>query len=158
MSGKAVVVIDVQNCFLPGGSLATGNSRNSANMPASTLGKSIAKFINGLGPEHVFISKDWHTAGHSSFVSNADKSAGKMNYPAAAGKGEFGKGIASGRYTGKSLANQRFWGTNAERFDQKLWPEHCVQGTPGADVDPAFTEALSAENKKKPHTVKWCHC
>ena len=145
---KAVVVIDVQNCFLPGGSLATGNARNS-NLPASTLGKSIATFINNEAPEHVFISKDWHTPGHTSFVSNANKAAGKTNFPSAAGSGKYGNGIAAGRYSGKTMGNPRYWGTDAERYDQKLWPEHCVQGTPGAEVDPAFTNALSEENKAK---------
>jgi len=145
---KAVVVIDVQNCFLPGGSLATGNARNS-NLPASTLGKSIATFINKESPEHVFISKDFHTPGHTSFVSNANKAAGKTNFPSAAASGKYGNGIAAGRYSGKTMANPRYWGTNAERFNQKLWPEHCVQGTDGAEVDSAFTNALSEENKAK---------
>lgn len=148
-----MVVIDVQNCFLPGGSLATGNSRNSAELPASTLAKSIARFINTEAPEHVFVSKDWHTPGHTSFVSEADRAAGMMDFPSAAGKGEYAKGIAAGRYTGKSLTNPRYWGTEAERFDQKLWPEHCVQGTPGADLDAAFEATLSAENKAKAVTI-----
>jgi nicotinamidase-related amidase len=153
MSGKAVIVIDVQNCFLPGGSLATMNSRNSEMMPASTLGKSIAKFVNGMAPEHLFVSKDYHTPGHTSFLSENDKTAGMMTFPNAAGKGEYAKGIAAGRYSGRSLTNPRYWGTEAERFDQKLWPEHCVQGTPGADVDAAFDAALNPENKAKAVTI-----
>jgi nicotinamidase-related amidase len=152
-NGKAVIVIDVQNCFLPGGSLATGDSRNSAEMPASTLAKSIAKFVNTMGPQHLFVSKDWHTPGHTSFLSDADKGNGMMTFPNAAGKGEYAKGIAAGRYSGKSLTNPRYWGTEAERFDQKLWPEHCVQGTPGAEVDAAFDAALNPENKAKVVTI-----
>jgi len=149
---SAVIVIDVQNCFLPGGTLATGNSRN-ATIPAKGLAVNIAKFVNTKAPDHLFISKDWHTPGHTSFVSAANTAAGKMNYPSAAGKGEFGKGIAQGRYTGKAFTGKRFWGVNAEREDQKLWPEHCVQGTPGADVDAALMSTLSADNKAKAVTI-----
>lgn len=151
MSGKAIIVIDVQNCFLPGGSLATSNSRNST-LPPSTLSTSIAQFINTTDPEHLFISQDWHTPGHSSFVSNTNKAAGKTNYPTAAGRGTFANGIASGRYSGRNYTS-RFWGANGERLNQKLWPEHCVQGTPGADVASDFTLALSDANKNKAITI-----
>jgi len=152
-AGKAVLVIDVQNCFLPGGSLGTTNSRNSEALPPSTLAKSIARFINKEGPEHVFVSKDYHPLGHSSFLSDANTAADKMNFPSAAKKGEFEKGIAKDRYLGKPVANPRHWGTAAERLDQKLWPEHCVQGTSGADVDAAFDATLSADNKAKVITI-----
>lgn len=68
MSNEAVIVIDVQNCFLPGGSLGTTNSRNSDMLPATTLGKSIANFINNEHSDaQIFVSKDYHTVGHSSF-------------------------------------------------------------------------------------------
>jgi nicotinamidase/pyrazinamidase len=152
MSGVAVIAIDVQDCFLPGGSLATGNARNK-NIPAKALGSNIAKFINTLAPEHVFISKDWHPAGHSSFLSEADKTQGKLNYPSAAAKGEFAKGIASGRYSGRQFVGERFWGDKESRVDHKLWPEHCVQGTPGAEVDAALMNTLSAANKAKARTI-----
>jgi nicotinamidase-related amidase len=134
---------------LPGGSLATGNARNSAEMPASMLGTSIAKFINKMDPEHIFVSLDYHTPGHSSFVSEANKAKGMMNFPSAAAKEEYGKGIASGRYAGRKFTKKRYWGTETERVDQKLWPEHCVQGTPGAEVAKEFTDALDADKKAK---------
>lgn len=153
MAVKAIIVIDVQNCFLPGGSLATANSRNSDALPASTLAKSIARFVNTENPEHLFISKDFHTPGHTSFLSEADKAAGKMNFPSAAGAGTYDKGIAAGRYSGRPFVNPRHWGVAADRADQKLWPEHCVQGTPGADVDATFTATLNEANKAKQVTI-----
>jgi len=148
MSGEAILVIDVQNCFLPGGSLATANVRDK-NLPASTLGTSIAKYINAANPEHVFISKDWHTPGHSSFVSAEQKAQGMLNFPSAAAIGEYGRGIATGRYASRKFTGKRAWGKKEERVDQKLWPEHCVQGTDGAMVDAAFLAALSPANQKK---------
>jgi nicotinamidase/pyrazinamidase len=60
----ALVVIDVQNDFCPGGALAV------------TGGDDIVAGINALMPDFdaVILTQDWHPAGHSSFASthNAD--------------------------------------------------------------------------------------
>lgn len=155
MAEKAVVVIDVQKCFLPGGSLATGNTRNATMGGSAALGASITKFINTENPEHLFISKDWHPEGHTSFLTEEEKAKGMMTFPNAAGKQEFAKGIASGRYEGRNASrlNTRKWGQPETRLNQKLWPEHCVQGTDGAELDPAFETTLSVEQKAKAVTI-----
>jgi len=56
----ALVVIDVQRCFLPGGSLAV------------TGGDQVVPVINRLAPrfENVVITQDWHPPGHVSFASS----------------------------------------------------------------------------------------
>lgn len=56
----ALVVIDVQNDFIPGGRLA---------VPA---GDEIVPLINQLGRSfrHVILAQDWHPAGHASFASS----------------------------------------------------------------------------------------
>jgi len=88
-----LLVIDVQNCFTPGGSLAVKE------------GDQIIPLINHLarGFEHVVLTQDWHTPGHISFASSH---AGKKPFE----------------------TTQLSYGT------QVLWPDHCVQGTPGADL------------------------
>jgi nicotinamidase/pyrazinamidase len=50
----------VQNCFIPGGSLAVND------------GDKIIPIINRLAPafEHVVLTQDWHTPGHVSFASS----------------------------------------------------------------------------------------
>ena len=55
-----LAVIDVQNCFLPGGTLAVPE------------GDKIIPLINRLAPafRHVVITQDWHTPGHISFASS----------------------------------------------------------------------------------------
>src|SRR5438094_7823524 len=55
-----LLVIDVQNCFTPGGSLAVKE------------GDQIIPLINRLatGFEHVVLTQDWHTPGHVSFASS----------------------------------------------------------------------------------------
>src|SRR6516162_6307215 len=55
----ALLVIDVQNCFLPGGSLAVKD------------GDQVVPVINKLakGFANVVMTQDWHTSGHVSFAS-----------------------------------------------------------------------------------------
>jgi nicotinamidase/pyrazinamidase len=98
----ALIVIDLQNDFCPGGALAVGG------------GDEIVPLVNRLisASEHVILTQDWHPAGHSSFAS------------AHAGRAPFGTiDLAYGAQT--------------------LWPDHCVQGTRGAEFhdDLAWTKA-----------------
>jgi nicotinamidase/pyrazinamidase len=88
-----LLVIDVQNCFVPGGTLPVKE------------GDAIVPLVNRIakGFVHVVLTQDWHTPGHASFAST---------YP---GKKPFET---------ISLA----YGT------QVLWPDHCIQGTPDAEL------------------------
>src|ERR1700674_213108 len=90
---SALLVIDVQNCFLPGGSLAVKD------------GEQVIPVINSLakGFANVVLTQDWHTPGHISFASAHE---GKKPFEVI--KLPYG--------------------------DQVLWPDHCVQGTPGAGI------------------------
>ena len=87
-----LVVVDVQNDFIPGGALAVKE------------GDQIVPLINIIASKftHVILTQDWHTPGHTSFAS---AHAGKKPFETV------------------TLA----YGT------QVLWPDHCVQGTSGAD-------------------------
>jgi nicotinamidase/pyrazinamidase len=57
---SVLLVIDVQNCFLPGGSLAVKD------------GDKVVPIINGLAKKFadVVMTQDWHTPGHISFASS----------------------------------------------------------------------------------------
>ncbi len=57
---QALVVIDVQNDFCPGGALAVAG------------GDEVVPLINTLSKDfgHVIHTQDWHPAGHSSFASS----------------------------------------------------------------------------------------
>lgn len=91
----ALIVVDVQNDFCPGGALAVGG------------GHAIVPVINALVPryEQVVVTQDWHPAGHASFAS------------AHAGREPFDT-------------------IDMPYGPQVLWPDHCVQGTPGAELHP----------------------
>ena len=58
-TADALIVVDVQNCFLPGGSLAVTN------------GDAVVPVINALAAKfrNVVATQDWHTPGHASFAS-----------------------------------------------------------------------------------------
>jgi nicotinamidase/pyrazinamidase len=92
MSGSALIVIDVQNDFCPGGALAVPK------------GDEVVRPINRLidAFEHVVLTQDWHPQGHSSFATS---------------------------HSGKAP----FSNTAMPYGEQTLWPDHCVQGTPGAE-------------------------
>lgn len=57
---SVLLVVDVQNCFLPGGSLAVKD------------GDKVVPVINALARKfaHVVMTQDWHTPGHVSFASS----------------------------------------------------------------------------------------
>jgi nicotinamidase/pyrazinamidase len=59
VKSSALIVIDMQNDFCPGGSLAV------------TGGNDIVPIINKLALDytHVILTQDWHPLGHSSFAS-----------------------------------------------------------------------------------------
>ena len=59
-AGTVLVVVDVQNCFLPGGSLAV------------KAGDEIVPLINRVAKsfQNVVLTQDWHTPGHISFASS----------------------------------------------------------------------------------------
>ncbi|HEX6212044.1 MAG TPA: bifunctional nicotinamidase/pyrazinamidase [Methylomirabilota bacterium] len=55
-----LLVVDVQNCFVPGGTLPVAG------------GHDIIPLVNRLSRafEHVVLTQDWHTPGHASFASS----------------------------------------------------------------------------------------
>lgn len=60
MAADALIVIDLQNDFCPGGALAVNE------------GDRIVPLVNRMIAEagHVILTQDWHPAGHSSFASS----------------------------------------------------------------------------------------
>jgi nicotinamidase/pyrazinamidase len=60
LAGEALIVIDLQNDFCPGGALAVAG------------GDEIVPLVNDLirHADHVVMTQDWHPAGHSSFSSS----------------------------------------------------------------------------------------
>jgi nicotinamidase/pyrazinamidase len=59
MKNEALIVIDVQNDFCPGGALAVSGGDEIVPL----VNEQMRRF------EHVVLTQDWHPAGHSSFAS-----------------------------------------------------------------------------------------
>lgn len=91
----ALIVIDMQNDFCPGGALPVSG------------GDEIIPRINARMAEFgvVILAQDWHPAGHSSFASS---------HPGA---------------TAMDVTEMPYG-------PQVLWPDHCVQGSVGAQFHP----------------------
>lgn len=95
----ALIVVDVQNDFLPGGALAVPD------------GDAVISVINNLAEKFELIAatQDWHPANHGSFVSwHPEHRIGDI--------------------------------VDLNGLPQVVWPDHCVQGTYGAE----FATALHA--------------
>ncbi|MBE3638305.1 bifunctional nicotinamidase/pyrazinamidase [Mangrovicoccus algicola] len=93
----ALVAIDIQTDFCPGGALAVPGG-DAVVGPANALMDDFATVV---------LSQDWHPAGHSSFATSHP---GKTPFETV----------------------QMPYGT------QVLWPDHCLQGSPGAAFHPGL--------------------
>jgi nicotinamidase/pyrazinamidase len=89
---NVLILIDIQNDFIPGGSLPVPQ------------GNEIIKLVNELQGsfELVVATQDWHPDNHKSFAT---------------------------QHPGK----KQFETISLHGLDQVLWPDHCVQGTKGAE-------------------------
>ncbi|HUY93479.1 MAG TPA: bifunctional nicotinamidase/pyrazinamidase [Pirellulales bacterium] len=94
---NALVLVDLQNDFLPDGALPV------------PCGDEVIDIANRLQPRFdlVVASQDWHPADHASFAAN---------------------------HPGKQPGDV----VELHGAPQVLWPVHCVQHTPGAELAPAL--------------------
>jgi nicotinamidase/pyrazinamidase len=89
---NALILIDIQNDFLPGGALEVPDGDHVISVANSLLDRF----------ETVIATQDWHPSGHGSFASeHPDRHVGDV--------------------------------IDLHGVGQVLWPDHCVQNTPGAD-------------------------
>ncbi|WP_447736834.1 bifunctional nicotinamidase/pyrazinamidase [Rhodanobacter soli] len=106
----ALILVDVQPDFMPGGMLAC--HEGDAIVPG------IDALLRQRRFRHVVATQDWHPRGHVSFA---------------------------GSHPGRAPFEQ----TALYGQPQTLWPEHCVQDTPGAALHPGIDwSALDAVIRK----------
>jgi len=99
---EALLIVDVQNDFCPGGALAVPD------------GDQIIPVANRLVRlfAHVILTQDWHPRGHLSFASSHQE-------------------------------KEPYETIDLPYGNQILWPDHCVQGTEGADFHPGLKAGKS---------------
>jgi nicotinamidase/pyrazinamidase len=88
---KVLLIVDIQNDFLPGGALEV--SHGDAIIPI------VNKILRNF--DLVVATQDWHPPDHKSFASNHEN-----------------------RKPGEII--------KLKDLDQVLWPDHCIQDTPGS--------------------------
>lgn len=110
---SALIVVDVQNDFCPGGNLAVAG------------GDEVVPVVNALGRRFttIVLTQDWHPTGHSSFASSHP---GKLPFETV----------------------ELPYGT------QVLWPDHCVQGTRGAEFHPGLDLPQAQAVIRKGHRLE----
>lgn len=93
MTNKALILVDLQNDFCPGGALAVPD------------GDQVIDVANRMQRHFnlVLATQDWHPADHGSFAANHE-----------------------GRQPGEII--------DLDGIQQILWPVHCVQASPGAQL------------------------
>jgi len=106
----ALILVDIQYDFLPGGALAVGE------------GDAILEPVRRLLERDAFAlavaTQDWHPPGHVSFASS-------------------------------HRGRRAFETIDVHGHPQTLWPDHCVQGTRGAELHPSIPwEHVSAVIRK----------
>ncbi len=95
----ALILVDVQPDFMPGGTLACHEG--------DTIVEGIDQLLRQRRFRHVVATQDWHPRAHVSFASS---------HPGHA------------PFEQIDLYGQ----------PQTLWPDHCMQGTAGAELHPAI--------------------
>ncbi len=92
---SALLVVDVQPDFLPGGALPVDHG----DEVLEPIGRLMSRDLFPLS----VATQDWHPLGHASFASS---------HP----------------------GRKPFDTISLHGHEQTLWPDHCVQGTPGAEL------------------------
>ncbi|WVN89651.1 uncharacterized protein L203_104881 [Cryptococcus depauperatus CBS 7841] len=117
MNKTALIIVDVQNDFLPpNGSLAVSDGQ--AVLPV------INKLLDPFWDWTVVVaSQDYHPRGHISFASTHPPHSPFSQLP---------------------LVN-----AYGESYIQTLWPDHCIQGKSGSEIEAGLAEALTRHGNVK---------
>lgn len=105
----ALIMVDPQNDFCPGGALAV--NKGDEVIPMLLQLHACRRWAA------IFMTQDWHPRDHASFA----------------------------RVNGKPLFSLHVLDKPEPGTEQVMWPDHCVQGTAGAEFQPALLEGLEAQ-------------
>jgi len=117
---SALLIVDLQNDFCPGGSLA---------VPAGNdIVEPINRLVRSRKWDLVVATRDWHPRSHVSFASSHENAKPFDTYELKA---------------------------NGKATQSVLWPDHCVQGTRGAEFVPGFDTSRVDEIVSKGQTSEF---
>jgi nicotinamidase/pyrazinamidase len=159
-NGKNILlIIDPQVDFHPGGSLGI----DGANEDSQRIADLIMKNINTL--DEIYVTLDSHHRNHIAHAIFWENKAGEK--PAAFSEITYDQ-IVNGEWFPRDptlLEHCKFYAKaleDANRFKIRIWPEHCLIGTPGHAVVPSVNAALQewagSRNKQVHYVLKGSNC
>jgi len=143
---SALLVIDMQNDFV---------SQSQGSLPV-TDGDTIIPLINNLSScswKAIAYTQDFHPFNHASFASTSVENVGvfgfeNLTYGGVADETPF--------LCGQKYVDANTWGASANAtckdstvLEAQLWPDHCVQGTWGQELDERIVVRTGATTVKK---------
>jgi nicotinamidase/pyrazinamidase len=102
----ALIIVDLQNDFIPGGALPV----EEGDLIIEDINSIAKKFSNMKS--HIALTQDWHPKGHMSFASS---------------------------HPGMNPGDEY----QSDSIGPILWPDHCVQGSKGADFHKSLNVDLA---------------
>mmetsp|Transcript_9646 Transcript_9646/g.12517 ORF Transcript_9646/g.12517 Transcript_9646/m.12517 type:complete len:284 (-) Transcript_9646:399-1250(-) len=150
--GVGLLLIDPQNDFHPGGSLAIADADKDAERISKLIKENLEKI------DHIYVTLDSHQKyhiAHPLFWVNEQKVHPTPFTTVTK------KDVENGKWK-PTRAEHRIWGlhyvSELERkgnFALTIWPEHCLIGTPGHCVRGVIQEALQAWEDAKEKAVSY---
>ncbi|KAK7475678.1 hypothetical protein BaRGS_00033104 [Batillaria attramentaria] len=137
----ALIIIDVQDSFLPGGSLAVDE------------GEEVIPVINKIRQDFkddlalVILSQDWHCPDHVSFASQhagaTPLTVVNLTYNA---EGRLCRTASLPRHYPHAVDCDEGNADVTHVVTQTLWPDHCIQDVTSGPTSAAFSPALTIED------------
>eukprot|EP01006_Ploeotia_vitrea_P018398 TRINITY_DN49812_c1_g1_i1.p1 TRINITY_DN49812_c1_g1~~TRINITY_DN49812_c1_g1_i1.p1 ORF type:complete len:278 (+),score=4.54 TRINITY_DN49812_c1_g1_i1:36-869(+) len=152
MNKNILLIIDPQNDFHPGGSLGVNGANEDSQRIANLIKKNIDKI------DEIIVTLDSHHRNHIAHAIFWQNSQGER-------PPEFSEITAEQVEKGewfprnpKLMEHCKKYTKDLERgnrFKLRIWPEHCLIGTPGHAVVPVLNEALQEWCATKKATVNY---
>lgn len=119
----ALIIVDYQKDFMEGGALAVGGADQKYKSDMDNF----IEYVRKEQANYIVWSQDHHPAGHSSFLSSyTPEQQTQLNMQL---------------FMEATLTRKGPKGEDV-KYQQVMWPDHCIQGTPGADF---MMEPLNGE-------------
>jgi len=157
-SNRMLIVIDYQNDFLQGGALGAENDNEEKKENQNKVTKNIIEMIGKFNAKNFAIvtSQDKHPKDHVSFLSAHQKT----NDDIKINPGQIPQVCLTYREFGEPYEildynyspyddNNKSICVDENQMIQEMWPDHCVDGTNGFEIESSVQEALKKENLDK---------
>lgn len=151
-SQAALFIIDPQNDFHEGGSLAVAGATEDSKRIASLIRKNLTSI------DHIYVSLDAHHRVHIAHAAFWKDAAGNTPAPFTE---ILNADVVSGKWKARDPEMQKWaceYTASLEaggRFKHIIWPYHCLLGTSGHAVSPALNPALDEWSEKRGRAITW---